>query len=332
MRALELKKAPIHSSHLLLVCLLSLMLVLPLDSLVWADGFPSKPIKFIIPTTPGGTLDLLGRCLQPYLQKYLNVSVTLENIPGASHKIGLTKAWKSTADGYTIIQNSIPQNIVGEAIIYKTDYQLRDFTYICAISKVSVALFANWDSFQTLEDFLEESKKRVLVGGVSGVGSASHLSGLVAMDEMKVNARWVNFDSGGDSLTALAGKHVDFTACLPTTAFSLVRAKKIRPLVILDNETDVFLPATPTARQKGIEISPTPAFFGILGPPKMPRDNTKILEKAFAKTISDPALQKLSKDRALYISFMSGNDYKRETEKQYNLVEKYRTFLDKGFK
>jgi tripartite-type tricarboxylate transporter receptor subunit TctC len=192
---------------------------------------------------------------------------------------------------------------------------------------VKTVLFVNWDSWQTFDDFLSAAKQRVMVGGVSGVGSASHLSGLVSMDELKLNPRWVNYDSGGEALASLAGKHIDFVITLGPTAFPMVKSNKIRPLIVFDEESDSVFPTTPTAKQKGIEISPTPAYFGMLAPPNTPQDRLDILEKAFLKAVNDPALQKLSNDRSLYISFISGKDYKRETERQFRLVEKYQHLL-----
>jgi tripartite-type tricarboxylate transporter receptor subunit TctC len=298
----------------------------------WGADFPKEPIKYVIPTTPGGALDILSRSVQPYLQKVLNVSVLLENMPGASHKVGLTRIWKGKPDGYSIICNSIPQNIIGETVVYTTDYKLKDFSYVCAISKLKAILFVNWDSWQTLDDFLAVAKQRPMVGAVSGVGSSTHLAGLVAMDELKVNTKWVIFDSGGEAVAALAGKHVDFMLSLTTTALSMYQGKKIRPLVVLDNDEDPDYPGIPTARQKNIRISLTPAYFGILAPPGTPQERIQILENAFSKAISEPALQHLSTDRKLYISFMSGKDYKLETERQFEIIERYKHLLKSDMK
>ncbi len=314
------------------VCFLGIAGVVSLPSSGWTEDFPKDSVRYIIPTTPGGALDILSRSVQPYLQKTLNVSVFLENMPGASHKVGLTRVWKGKPDGYTIICNSIPQNIIGETVVYATDYKLKDFGYVCAISKLKAVLFVNWDSWGTLEEFLAAAKQRPMVGGVSGVGSSTHLAGLVAMDELKVNTKWVIFDSGGEAVAALAGKHVDFMLSLATTALSMYQGKKIRPLVVLDNEQDADYPGVPTARQKSIQISLTPAYFGILAPPGTPPERIQILENAFSKAINEPALQQLSKDRKLHIAFMSGKDYKLETERQYEIVEKYKHLLKTGMK
>ena len=329
---MERKSSLTKHFFFLVSCILLLLTFAPVNSMLRAEEFPGHPVRLIIPTTPGGTLDTLCRAIQPYMQKILNVQVPLENVPGASHKIGLTRIWKSKPDGYTIICNSIPQNVLGEVVIYKTDYLMRDFSYICAISKVKTVLFVHWDSWSTFDDFLSAAKQRVLVGGVSGVGSAAHLSGLVAMDELKLNPKWVNFDSGGEALAALAGKHIDFIVTLGPTAFPMVKANRVRPLIVIDEEPDPFFPTTPTAKQKGIEITPTPAYFGMLAPPNTPQDRLDILEKAFLKAVNDPGLQKLSNDRFLNISFISAKDYKQETERQFRLVEKYRNFLKADLK
>ncbi len=324
------KKSKVHMFFCF--CLIPAMVSAILYSSVWAGQFPDGPIKFITPTPPGGTLDILGRCIQPFVQKTLNVSVTIENVPGASHKIGLTRVWKTNPDGYTLISNSIPQNIIGEAALFKTDYRIKDFAYICAIAKVSSVLFVNWDNWKSFEEFLSAARQRTLAGAVSGVGSGSHLSGLVTMDRLKINTKWVNFDSGGEAITSLAGKHTDFTVTPMTTALSLYTAKKIRPLVVFDSEPDESFPDIPTIRQKGVEITTTPVFFGILAPPGTPADRVRVLENAFQRAVSDPALQKISKERKLYISFISGKDYRNETDKQYEVVEKYQDLFKAAFK
>ena len=78
------------------------------------------------------------------------------------------------------------------------------------------------DSWKTFDEFVKAARAKTLSGGLSGRGSLTHLAGLVAMDELGIKVNWVPYDSAVESTAALAGKHLDFTVCLPTSAASLM--------------------------------------------------------------------------------------------------------------
>lgn len=285
--------------------------------------FPNKPIKFISPFSAGSGNDLDSRSIAPFLEKHLKVSVIIENIPGAEGKIGLGKAWKAPPDGYTIINPGMPAPIILE-LLYHTEFKVKEFTHIFAWAKENQVLTVHSESWKTLEEFLKDARKRKISLGVTGKGSVAYvnaLSFLIGMGIME-NVNWVFFGGGGETVTTLAGKHIDSGISTIASASSLIKAQKIRPLMVIGEERDIAFPDMPIPKDLSFDFKIFPVLRGAFGPPKMSIEQIKVLEQAFANAIKEKDFLEWAKRMQKNIVSMGSEACRKSTERQHEWLAK----------
>ena len=310
-------------SVLALACGMGLLLSVPAAH---GANYPSKPVKIVVTASAGGGEDSEARAVAPFLEKYLGTTVTIENQPGAGGKIAFEKFQKTEPDGYTLITFTFPKSIVIETLD-KTNYKTRDFTPIYAWSRSNQLLVVHADTWKTFDEFLASARAKTLSGGLSGRGSTTHLAGLIALDELGINANWVPYDGSNDSRTALAGKHLDFTICLATSAISLIQAGKLRPLMLFSDKRDPYLPDVMIPKDVGLNMTSFPGIRGLEAPPNTPPEVVKILEEAMSKVVKDPEFLEWAKKRKTVIDPLDSREFAQAVERAYPKVEKFRDML-----
>lgn len=283
--------------------------------------FPAQLISIIVPYEPGSGLDMEVRGIIPYVEKHLGVRMVVVNLPGAQAKLGTTKAWKAKSDGYTLVALGNPAPIVIEKM-FEAEYRTKEFSHIYAWSISNSAVYVHADSWKTFEDFLGAARKKTLSCALSGWGSVSHLAGLALADELGIQIRWVPYAGGAGVLAALAGKHVDFVLNFIPSTVPLVKAGKIRPLLLLADSHD-FLPGVPIPKDLGYKIAALPAIRGVAAPPHTPADRVKILERAFAKAAADPEYLEWAKKRQIATLPLDAQMFTQKTSEMYSVLEKY---------
>ena len=306
--------------------LLLIALILFPGNPVLGAGFPDKPIKLIANFPPGSGIDIEARAIAPYLQKHLGVSVTVENVAGADGKIGLSRLWKTEPNGATLIMHSTSMSIIVERLS-NPEYQITGFTPIFSWSRTNQVLVVNSAGWKNLDEFIKGARERTLSVGMSGRGSVSHLMGLMFVDGLGLKVNWVPFDGGGEALTALAGKHVDFVTVASTSALPLVKAGKLRPLLIFGETRDPGFPDTPIPSEAGYPMTMISLVRGMDGPPKLPDPIVRVIEEAFEKTLKEPDFLNWAQKRMMEIVPLRHEAYQKIILDQQKLVEKYIPFL-----
>jgi tripartite-type tricarboxylate transporter receptor subunit TctC len=289
-------------------------------------NFPDKPIRVIVYQGPGSGTDMEARGILPYVQKHLGVSIAVENVPGAEGKIGLTRLWKSKPDGYTLLIHTTTQSLMGQ-ILFNTEYRVSDFTPIFSWSLTNQVLVVNGETWKTFGEFTKDARTRALSAGLPGRGTAAHLMGLILADGLGIKVRWVPFGSGQDSLTALAGKHIDFAVGGSTTALPLVKAGKLRPLLVFAKSKDVVYPETPLPREVGHDFGIISALRGVDGPPNLPSPIIKTLEKAFSEASREPEYLSWAQKRMIEVSPLNHEQYRKAIAEHLREIEKYKDIL-----
>ena len=306
-------------------CVVGAGLLLACSSASSAD-FPKKPIKLIACAAAGGGEDKEARGIAPYLSKHLGVNVMVEDQPGAGGKIAFEKFMQTEPDGYSLITETFPKSIVGE-YMGKVGYRTRDYTPVFVWSRINLVLVVHADNWKTFDEFLKAAKAKTLSGGLSGRGSNSHLAGLVAMNELGVKVNWVPYEGSSGSMAALAGKHLDFTITTPISAVSLMRAGKLRPLLMFSDQRDPFFPDVPTPKDLGIDITTIQLSRGVQAPPNTPPSIVKILEEAFYKTVKEPEYVEWAKKMKMVLHPLSAKEFGKVVEATYPKVEQFKDML-----
>jgi tripartite-type tricarboxylate transporter receptor subunit TctC len=296
------------------------------SSTVSAADFPNKPVRLIVTAAAGGGEDAEARAIAPFLEKYLGVQVLIENQPGAGGKIAMEKFQKTEPDGYHLITYTFPKSVIIEHLD-KVNFRTKDFTPVFAWSRGSQMLVVNGESWKTFDEFLKAAKAKTLAGGLSGRGSTTHLAGLIALDELGIKANWVPYEGSSGSVTALAGKHLDFTICLSTSAVSLVQAGKLRPLLLFSDKRDPYWPDVPIPKDLGIDMSYVPTLRGVEAPPNTPPAIIKVLEEAFSKASMDPGFVEIAKKKQIVLHATSSQEFARAVADSYVKIAKFQQML-----
>jgi len=289
-------------------------------------AFPKKPIRFIVPYVAGSGNDIQSRGLIPYLEKNIGGRFIIDNRPGADGRIGMNDAWKSAPDGYTVINAGMPTPIINEKL-FTVNYISREFTHIYAWSQDNMCLVVNAEAFKKPQDFISEARLRTMAGGLSGIGSVSQIAGLSLADAAGFKpVNWVPFKGGADTMTNLAGRHIDFGVTTTSSAQALVDAGKLRVALIFSYEKDSMFPNAPLPKDLGLNLTALPVVRGVLAPPKMNPQIANVLRQAFAKAVKEPDFLNWAKKARVEISPLNHEQFLNYTIGVEKEVMKY---LDK---
>lgn len=318
------KKTARHKTTRAVLCLAVLALFTLFSSRGEADNFPNKPVRLMVPFAAGSGTDLVARAIQPYVEKPLGTRVIVENIPGADSRIGMGKLYKDRPDGYSIGIHGFPAPIINENL-FEVAYKSAGFTFIYAWTMNPQLIFVAEDSWKTFDDFLVDARKKQLTLGLPGYGTVSHLLALTLEKQLNVKFKFVPFSGSGEGLVALAGRHIDANIGSTDAALGMVRAKRIRPILSWAFHPDANFPEVPISGKYNI---PTIVMIrGVFGPPNLPPERVKVLEKAFAKAAAEPKLAEWAKGRGMDLVSLNAQQYRREVEKQLQLVKEYKDYL-----
>jgi tripartite-type tricarboxylate transporter receptor subunit TctC len=293
----------------------------------WAADFPSKPIKLIVTARAGGGEDSEARAIAPFVEKHLKTQVIVEDQPGAGGKIAFEKFQHAAPDGYTLITYTFPKSVIIE-YQGKTGFKTKDFTPVYAWSESSQILIVNSDSWKTFPEFLKAAKAKPLSGGLSGRGSTTHLMGLIALEALGVDkVNWVPYEGSAGSVAALAGKHLDFTMSLATSAVPLIQAGKLRPLLLFSENRDPNISDVPVPKEFGYHMNFVPTLRGVEGPPNMPADIVKVLEDAFRKASKEPGFVDIAKKKKMVLVDVGSREFAKAVDNAYPSIAKFQALL-----
>jgi tripartite-type tricarboxylate transporter receptor subunit TctC len=292
-----------------------------------AADYPAKPITVIVPYGAGGSMDTQARGISPYLGKELNTSIYFENVTGASGVIGFNRGFKAAPDGYTLVANNLPAIIVVEISQPNANFRTKEFTPLSAFALDSVILVTHPDLYKTFDEFVKAAKTTQIRVGTTGKGTTVHLSGLIVESVLGIKFNFIPYEGGAESIASLAGKHIDAVLTIASSANAMIRAGRVRPLLILAKERSATYPQVPIPKDVGYEIPAFSNHTGILAPPKLLPDRLKILGAAFDRAVKNPAyIEWLRKGTAEYAP-LNPDQYRNEIERVSKLVEGYRDLL-----
>lgn len=294
---------------------------------VLAADYPNKPIKLIVTAAAGGGEDAEARAIAPFAEKHLKTQIVIEDQPGAGGKIAFEKFQNAAPDGYTLITYTFPKSVIIE-YQGKTGYKTRDFKPIYAWSESSQILIVNAESWKAFPEFLKAAKEKPLSAGLSGRGSTTHLMGLIALEALGIDkVNWVPYEGSGGSVAALAGKHLDFTMSLATSAVPLIQAGKLRPLLLFSDKRDPYLADVPVPKEFGYKMNFVPTLRGVEAPPKTPAEIIKVLEDAFRKATKEQGFIDIAAKRKMVLTDIGSAEFGKAVENAYPQIAKYQSLL-----
>ena len=286
--------------HLLQIAALS---ALPLPG--FAQAWPSKPVKLVVPFAPGGSSEIVARATAAELSKTLGQGVFVENKPGGAGNIAMQEVARAD-DGHTLVLGHIGTLAVNPYIFDKLPYDpVKDFKPITLLAKVPSLYVVNAAvPAQTLREFVALCKKNPgkLSYGSAGNGSAGHL----AMEYLKLSADifvlHVPYRGTGPQLTDLLAGRLDAAAVGAPAVLQHIKSGKLRCLATGTTSRIAQLPDVPTVAEQGFPGFEMTQWYGLLAPTSMPDANVQKLAAEASKAVrSAGAVERLSADAALAV-------------------------------
>jgi tripartite-type tricarboxylate transporter receptor subunit TctC len=275
--------------------IVSLLLVCA-ASLVQAQAWPSRPIKYIVPFAPGGTTDILARMVAPKLSEALGQPVVVENRPGQAGSLGAAELARAARDGHTIGGGTISSHAINVSLYSKLPYDpLKDFSPITMLATLPNMLVVHpsipANSVQELVAFLKANPNRHSFGS-AGNGTSQHMSGELFKTMTGVQMQHIPYKGSGPMIPDLLAGTLSMSFENITTAYPPVKAGRLKALAVTSARRSFVAPEVPTMAEAGLagyDISSWQALFAPAGVPKPIVDR---LYGETAKALTSPEVAK----------------------------------------
>jgi tripartite-type tricarboxylate transporter receptor subunit TctC len=275
------------------LCAIALLLM-GLGAQTWAQSWPEKPIKVIVPYSPGSATDIIPRTIFAKVQEQLGQPIVVENRPGASSTIGTAAVAKAEPDGYTILVASSGYTIVPSTVANLPYDPLRDLAAVTPLANMANVLVVSPNkAIKRVGEFVAAGKARH--GSMNyvtiGEGSAAHLNSVRFLRAAGFDAQPIPYKGSPAGLTDVMTGRVDFYFCPLLPALSLIRDGKLTALAVSSTQRSPKLPDVPTTTQAGFPNSEYNFWFGVFVPAKTPPTIIQRLYQEIAKAQHDPDVQ-----------------------------------------
>ncbi|MFM9969345.1 MAG: Bug family tripartite tricarboxylate transporter substrate binding protein [Burkholderiales bacterium] len=257
------------------VSIVSALLILSAPITNWAQSYPSKPIRLLVPAPPAGPTDLTARVLAEPMAEFLQQPVIVENRAGANGILAMEAIAKAPADGYTLILTVFPILVVNPLLYSKITYSSRDFTPIGLVLRQSTVLLTHAQvPVSTLAEFISfaRAKDDSVFYGTYGAGSMPHLAMGMLMKQAKLKMVHVPYSGNATMNQALLAGQVQVLFSTPDPVVSSVKVGKLRALATARPQRSPLLPNTPTFDEAGMPNFDVSTWTSIVGPAGMPAD------------------------------------------------------------
>jgi tripartite-type tricarboxylate transporter receptor subunit TctC len=240
-----------------------------------AQSFPHKPIKAVLPYTPGSPNDVVARLIAPPLSVRLGQPVVVDNRPGGGTTIGLKTVMSSDPDGYTLLYTNTPTHVIAQLVAKGFTYDpIKDFVPIVTVGSTSLVMVVPADlPANTLKEFIDYAKAnpgKLNVG--FGQGTLPHLVGEAFKQATGTDIASIPYRGGAQAMTDMLGGRIHMNLGAGATLVPLIRDGKIKALAVTSPKRSTELPDVPTMAESGFPNLTTVTYYGFLGPAGTPVD------------------------------------------------------------
>ena len=296
------------------------------------SDYPNKPIKFILPSSPGGGGDMVGRLIGDGLSKRLGQPVIIENNAGASGTIAISQLSKAQPDGYTIGLGTMTSTTLAPTVYPKLPYDpVKDLTTIAGIGTSPIVLLVSNDvPVKNLKEFLDYARKspNPLQYGSWGLGSTGHFCAEVLSQKTGVKLSHVPYKGSAPVMTAMLSGEIKAAWLDMATGTAAVRSGKIHPVALCSRPTAGF-PNVATYKAQGVDFDQWTGW-AMFAPPNMPKPILDKLANAVKQTIADPAVSARLLDWGITAEFIPGEQRNADNAKDIQAWRKIA--IDAGMK
>ena len=297
-------------------------------SSAFADAFPSKPIRLVVPFPAGGTTDNLGRLLATRLSEKLGQSVVVDNRGGAGGNIGADLVAKAPADGYTLLFGTVGTSSINPSLYKKLPFDpQKDFTPVAPFASVPNILVVNPKvPVKTVPELIaySKSKPETLNMGSAGSGTTNHLTGEMFKSMTGASMTHVPYKGSGPAMADLLGNQIQLMFDNLPGSLPHVKSGALRALAVTGASRSPALPDVPPMAEAGVTGYVADVWFGVIAPKNLPPEILSKLSTEITQISREKAtIDKLSGQGATPLSSSPAEFAQRiqsDTEKWAKIV------------
>jgi tripartite-type tricarboxylate transporter receptor subunit TctC len=291
----------------------------------WSQPYPAKPVRVIVPFPPAGANDIAARITLPKVSELMGQTFVIENRGGAGGTIGTTVVAQSKPDGYTLLVQSIASHVANAHLYRKLPYDaLRDFVGVAPMARLTNVLTVHPAlPAYSVKEFIALAKKRPneILHGHSGVGSFTHLNGVMFDSRAGIRMLHVPFKGGGPAVIALLSGETQVQVAAISELISHIQSKRLRALGVTTPQRLPALPDVPPIADTipGYESS---TLISIYAPTGTPRAIVDRLNAEIGKAVNDPDVSARLNQQTLDPSHRSVDELNQRMRSDYDMVGK----------
>jgi tripartite-type tricarboxylate transporter receptor subunit TctC len=279
----------------------------------YAQNWPNRPIRIVVPFAAGNSSDLMARLLVEPLSKSLGQSVIIDNRSGAGGTLGTEHVAKQPPDGYTLLMATSGATAIAPTLYSKLGYNpLTDLAPIALVASVPQLFLVKANSpIRSIADLIAagRAKHRTLAYGSGGIGSTQHLN--VALFSSMTGTEFVHVPYRGSAaaLNDLMAGQTDFTPETLTAAIDLVKSGAVRALAVTSKERTPFFPDVPTMQEAGVPNYEAVGWMGLMAPAQVPKPVVNRLVKQVAAAMALPEVTNRVQDIAMTPTLLEAEEF-----------------------
>ncbi|HEV2563649.1 MAG TPA: tripartite tricarboxylate transporter substrate binding protein [Microvirga sp.] len=276
-------------------------------------AYPSRPVRLIVPFTPGGTTDIFARLVGEKLSQSLGQQFVIENRGGAGGNIGTDAVAKADPDGYTLVMGTVGTHAINPSLYAKMPYDaLNDFAPVAYVAGVPNLMVVSPKKVKatTVQEFIAEAKAAPgkMTMASSGNGTSIHLSGELFKQMTGIEMPHVPYRGSGPAVNDLIGGQVDVMFDNLPSSIEQVRSGNLRALAVTSSKRSPAIPDKPTLAEAGLTGFEASSWFALFAPKGTPSEITTKLNQEVRKALETPELQKRFADLGGEIRPMSPDE------------------------
>lgn len=267
----------------------------------FAESWPSKPIRLVVPFPAGGGTDIIARDLTQKITDSTRWNFIVENKPGSGGNIGVDNVAKSPANGYSLVLGQTSNLAINPSLYSKLPYDsVKDLTPISMVASSPLALVVAANSpYKTLGDIVAAARAKPgsINFATSGNGTVAHLATELFQKEAGVKLTHIPYKGAAQGITDVIGGQVQVYVSSIPTLIGHIKNGKLRGVAVTSLKRVDDLPQVPTVAESGYKGFEAVTWFGVLGPANLPKDITARLNTEINKALKSPDLQKKLSDQ-----------------------------------
>jgi tripartite-type tricarboxylate transporter receptor subunit TctC len=279
----------------------------------YAQNWPDRPIRIVVPFAAGNSSDLMARLLVEPLTKSLGQLVIVDNRSGAGGTLGTEHVAKQPPDGYTLLMATSGATAIAPTLYGKLGYNpITDLAPIALVASVPQLFLVKANSpIRSIADLIAAARAKpgTLAYGSGGIGSTQHLN--VALFSSMTGTEFVHIPYRGSAaaLNDLMAGQTDFTPETLTAAIDLVKSGTVRALAVTSTERSSFFPDVPTMQEAGVTNYEAVGWMGLMAPAQVPKPVVNRLVKQVAAAMALPEVTSRVQDIAMTPTLLEGEEF-----------------------